>query len=129
MHAARSRIRIAPARRRALKTSTNSTPSAAVRLQAEVPIPPDRARTMRTYIATFGSATAAAIIGARLLKLPVIRSLPFPMVIVGAVALGLGVGWIEGYEAMKRKNAEYQHAIDAQLNARAHEFPRVGSSS
>lgn len=84
---------------------------------------------MRTYIASFGSATAAAVIGARLLKLPVIRALPLPAVLAGAVVLGLGVGWIEGYEAMKRKTAEYQHAVDAQLNEHAAEFPRVGTSS
>lgn len=80
---------------------------------------------MATYIAGYGSAVAAAVIGAKLLKLPVARALPLPVAIITAIVLGLGVGWIEGYEAMKRKTAEYQQAVDNQLNARANEFPSV----
>ena len=80
---------------------------------------------MATYIAGYGTAVATAVIGANLLKLPIIGALPLPAAIVVAIGLGLGVGWIEGYEAMKRKTAEYQKAVDDQLNARASEFPSV----
>lgn len=107
-------------------TSTPAATSApAAADTSDAPTPPDRTRTMATYIAGYGSAVAAAVIGAKLLKLPVARALPLPVAIITAIVLGLGVGWVEGYQAMKRKTAEYQQAVDNQLNARANEFPSV----